>query len=81
MAGSPLKRARKAGVTDPGTGALVPFPYTPRVTELPSGWRRWSPADGLADNNRHLSIFAECECDDRAGRFQAYLQRPIGRVT
>ena len=47
MAGSPLKRARKAGVTDPGTGALVPFPYTPRVTELPSGWRRWSPAEKI----------------------------------
>jgi hypothetical protein len=44
MAGSPLKRARKAGVTGPGTGELIPFRYAPRVAELPRGWRRWSPA-------------------------------------
>ena len=25
---------------------------------------------GLADDNRHLDIFAECECDDRAGEFE-----------
>src|SRR5215510_2611923 len=45
MAGSLIKRMRKAGVTDPVTGDLIPFPYMPRVTELPKGWRQWSPAE------------------------------------
>ena len=44
MAGSPLKRQRKAGVTDPVTGELIPFPYMPRVTELPKGWKHFSTA-------------------------------------
>ena len=38
MAGSPLKRMRRAGVTDPVTGELIPFPYMPRVAELPPSW-------------------------------------------
>jgi hypothetical protein len=40
---SPMKR-RKAGVTDPVTGELIPFPYMPRVAHLPAGWRRLSNA-------------------------------------
>ena len=45
MAGSPIKRIRKAGITDPVTGELVPFPYMPRVAELPPGWRWFSTAE------------------------------------
>jgi len=44
MAGSPIKRMHKAGVTDPVSGELVPLPYMPRVAELPKGWRHFSPA-------------------------------------
>jgi hypothetical protein len=40
-----MKRMRKAGITDPVTGELVPFPYMPRVTELPPGWRWLSTAE------------------------------------
>jgi hypothetical protein len=47
MAGSALKRMRKAGITDPVTGKLVPFPYMPRVAELPTGWRRFSTAEKI----------------------------------
>jgi hypothetical protein len=42
-----MKRMRKAGVTDPATGELVPFPYMPRVAELPPGWRHFSTADKI----------------------------------
>jgi hypothetical protein len=42
--GSPIKRMRKAGITDPITGELVRFPYMPRVAELPRGWRNFGPA-------------------------------------
>jgi hypothetical protein len=45
MAGSPLKRMRKASIRDPVTGELVPFPYMPRVADLPVGWRRFSTAE------------------------------------
>jgi hypothetical protein len=34
-----LKRMRKAGVTDPVTGELIPFPFMSRVAELPAGRR------------------------------------------
>jgi hypothetical protein len=44
MAGSLMKRMRKAGVTDPATGEHVPFPYMPRIAELPPGWRDFSTA-------------------------------------
>jgi hypothetical protein len=39
-----MKRMRKAGVTDPVTGELNPFPYMPCVAALPPGWRHFSPA-------------------------------------
>jgi len=39
MAGSPIKRMRKAGIADPITGELVRFPYMPHVSDLPPGWR------------------------------------------
>jgi hypothetical protein len=44
MAGSPIKRLRKAGITDPITGELVRFPYMPRVADLPPGWPLLSTA-------------------------------------
>jgi hypothetical protein len=47
MAGSPMKRMRKAGVTDPVTGELIPFPYMPRVAELPAGWRHFLTAEKI----------------------------------
>ena len=39
-----MKRMRKAGVADPVTGELIPFPYMPRVAALPPDWRHFSPA-------------------------------------
>jgi len=42
-----MKRMRKAGVTDPVTGELIPFPYMPRVAELPPGWRRFATAQKI----------------------------------
>jgi hypothetical protein len=47
MAGSPIKRMRKAGITDPVTGELVPFPYMPRVADLPPGWRYFTTAEKI----------------------------------
>jgi hypothetical protein len=38
---------RKAGITGPMTGDLVPFPYRPRVANLPAGWRRFSTAEKI----------------------------------
>jgi hypothetical protein len=32
---------------------------------------------GLADNNRHLDICPECECDDRAGEFEGLLDAGV----
>jgi len=43
MAGSPLKRQRKLGVTAED-GSIVTFPYMPRVAELPREWRNFGPA-------------------------------------
>jgi hypothetical protein len=47
MAGSPLKRQRKAGVVDPVTGELVPFPYLshPRAGLSNAQWRALSPGE------------------------------------
>jgi hypothetical protein len=42
-----MKRMRKAGVTDPVTGEVVPFPYMPRVADLPPGWRHFSPGQKI----------------------------------
>jgi hypothetical protein len=42
-----MKRMRKAGITDPVTGKLIPFPYMPRVADLPKGWRRLSTAEKI----------------------------------
>jgi len=47
MAGSPLKRMRRAGVTDPVTGEVVPFPYMPRVADLPRNWRHFTTAQKI----------------------------------
>jgi hypothetical protein len=47
MVGSPIKRIRKAGVTDPITGELVRFPYMPRVADLPPGWQQLSTAEKI----------------------------------
>jgi hypothetical protein len=47
MTGSPLKRQRKAGVVDPVTGELVPFPYLshPRAGLSNAQWRALSPGE------------------------------------
>jgi hypothetical protein len=50
-----MKRMRKAGITDPVTGKLVPFPYMPRVTDLPAGWRRPSMWRAVSAEARRLS--------------------------
>ena len=42
-----MKRMRRAGVTDPVTGELIPFPYMPRVAELPPGWRHFTTAQKI----------------------------------
>ena len=39
IAGSQLKRQRKAGVRDED-GRIIAFPYMPRVADLPRDWRR-----------------------------------------
>jgi hypothetical protein len=46
MAGSPLKRQRKAGIRA-DDGSVIAFPYMPRVADLPRGWRHWSPAQKI----------------------------------
>jgi hypothetical protein len=49
MAGSPLKRERKAGVVDPVTGELVPFPYLshPRAGLSNAEWRALAPGEKI----------------------------------
>ena len=49
MAGSPLKRKRKAGVTDPVTGGLVQFPRLthPRAGLSHAQWRALGPGEKL----------------------------------
>jgi hypothetical protein len=39
-----MTRMRKACISDPVTGELVPFPHTSRVAELPTGRRNFSSA-------------------------------------
>jgi hypothetical protein len=46
MAGSPLKRQRKAGIRA-DDGSVIAFPCMPRVADLPPGWRHWSPAQKI----------------------------------
>jgi hypothetical protein len=46
MAGSPLKRQRKAGIRA-DDGSVIAFPYMPRAADLPRGWRHWSPAEKI----------------------------------
>jgi hypothetical protein len=43
MAGSPLRRARKQGISLED-GRVIAFPRMPRVASLPKGWRHLSPA-------------------------------------
>jgi len=57
MAGSPLKRMRKAGVTHPVTGELIPFPYMPRVADLRPGWRHFTTAQKI----EHLIGLDRCD--------------------
>jgi hypothetical protein len=81
MAGSPIKRMRKAGVTDPTTGELIPFPYMPRVAALPPGWRHFSTAakiEHLIGLDRAIAILSWGPIDklDSLGRsYQAQVQR------
>jgi hypothetical protein len=46
MAGSPLKRQRKLGIRNED-GSVIAFPRMPRVTDLPRGWRHWSPSEKI----------------------------------
>ena len=46
MAGSPLKRQRKLGIGRED-GSVIPFPYMPRVADLPAGWRHFSAAQKI----------------------------------
>jgi hypothetical protein len=46
MAGSPLKRKRKQGVRLED-GSTIAFPYMPRVSDLPPGWRHFSAAQKI----------------------------------
>jgi hypothetical protein len=46
MAGSPLKRERKAGIRA-DDASVIAFRYMPRVADLPRGWRHWSPAEKI----------------------------------
>jgi hypothetical protein len=55
MAGSPLKRQRKLGIRAED-GSVIAFPHTPRVAELPPGWRHWSPAEKI----KHLIGLDRC---------------------
>jgi hypothetical protein len=59
MAGSPLKRQRKAGIRA-DDGSVVAFPYMPRVADLPRGWRHWSPAELHRNPVKNLILFS-CE--------------------
>jgi hypothetical protein len=56
-----MKRMRKAGVTDPTTGELIPFPRMPRVAALPPGWRHFSTAakiEHLIGLDRALAVLS-----------------------
>ena len=56
-----MKKMRKAGVTDPVTGELIPFPRMPRVAALPPGWRHFSTAakiEHLIGLDRALAILS-----------------------
>ena len=55
MVGSPIKRMRKAGVSDPVTGELVRFPYMPRVAELPRSWQNFGPAQKV-EHSLNMSL-------------------------
>jgi hypothetical protein len=46
MAGSPLKRQRKADIRAED-GSVIAFPNMLRVADLPRGWRHWSPAQKI----------------------------------
>jgi hypothetical protein len=46
MAGSPLKRQRRAGIRAED-GSVIAFPRMPRVADLPHGWQHWSPAEKI----------------------------------
>jgi len=72
MTGSPMKRMRKAGVTDPVTGEFVAFPYMPRVAELPPGWRHFTTAQKI----EHLIGLDRCR-ETRKGHRGASANRLV----
>jgi hypothetical protein len=51
-----MKRMRKAGVTDPVSGELIPRPYMPRVADLPSSWRHFTTAQKDRPPDRPRSL-------------------------
>jgi hypothetical protein len=46
MAGSPLKRQRKAGIRA-DDGSVIALPFLPRVADLPREWRHFSAAEKI----------------------------------
>src|SRR6516225_5720355 len=80
MVGSPIKRMRKAGVSDPVTGELVRFPYMPRVAELPRSWQNFGPAQKV-EHSLNMSLDRAAEilswgpvADLNAHRLHVWLQ-------
>ena len=86
MAGSPLKRMRRAGVTDPVTGEVVPFPYMPRVADLPRNWRHFTTAQkiehliGLDRCDENLSWGPITELDPLRLSFQIQVIRVLLKI-
>ena len=56
MAGSPLKRQRKLGIRL-DDGSVLPFPYMPRVADLPPGWRHFTTEQKI----EHLIGLDRCD--------------------
>lgn len=56
MLGSPLKRQRKLGIRTED-GRVIPFPYMPRVADLPPGWRYFTTAEKI----EHLIGLDRCD--------------------
>jgi hypothetical protein len=82
MAGSPLKRQRKAAVrTD--DGSVIAFPRMPRVADLPRGWRHWSPAEKV-EHLLGMSLDRCCEILSWPTReldpFRLSVQAQVSRV-
>ena len=86
MAGSPLKRARKQGIRLEN-GTVIPFPYMPRVANLPPGWRHFSIADKIKhllgmslDQALEIVSWPLAECDPPRLSLQVQLIRIVSKI-